>query len=478
MIRKSSRLFFLITLLALFSVSNPLPLSARLNALAIFNAAVHQSSTGPAPAIPGSTTPPHTEISFSTEPMSPLASTGKAAFALELHPDERVRYIPDANTPDEWIYAGNIEGRPYYAGDFVGRDYSRLYVLDYNLDELHMIDTSTGVTSTIGACNPLSGHKWTGATGTASGVLYASSTNDTISYLYTVSISTGIVTPVGEITNAPEIIDIAINAQGEMYGVDLAGDNLIRINPATGAGTVIGPIGFDANYAQGIDFEEQSGVLYLAAFDGSSLQGELRIANTSTGSTTLVGAFPNDAEVTVLAFTPPPAQRLQNPGFESGWAHWYAQDGPILSGTSHSGSWSVMLSGQECWVYQPVTIPADALEITLSYWVTGISSDDDWDNDIICGSIWDLTWQTEYVDVCFGMTYFYSYPNRWRHRMHRLEAAELASIAGKTVQVAFYLTQDWNPGYHDTSTAYVDDTALDVTRPIYDFAVYLPMSVR
>jgi len=104
---------------------------------------------------------------------------------------------------------------------------------------------------------------------------------------------------IGEITNAPAIIDIAINAAGEMYGVDIINDNLIQIDPATGAGTVIGSIGFSANYAQGMDFEEESGVLYLAAY---SSQGELRIADPATGNTVLVGAFPGGAETDSLAF--------------------------------------------------------------------------------------------------------------------------------------------------------------------------------
>jgi hypothetical protein len=193
-----------------------------------------------------------------------------------------------------------------------------------------------------------------------------------------------------------------------------------------------------------------------------------------------LGAFPDGAEVDVLAFTPPPAQLLQNPGLEDGWAYWQADGAPFLSDNSHSGSRSVTLSGQECWVWQPVFIPADALEVSIAYWLTGISSDPEWENDILCGSIWDLTLQTEYAELCYGLTYFYSYPMVWKRRIYRLKADELADIAGKPVVLAFRLTQDWNPGYHKTSTAYVDDAALYVTRPIYDYDhwLYLPLLVR
>ena len=431
-------------------------------------------STGPAPSAPSAAATADVGLDSLLS-----VSSGSAAFAVELYPNEYMRYIPDTDSPGEWKSVGNVAGTAYFAGDFVGRDYSRVYVIDYYLNQLHTLNTDTGAATTIGPCNPVSGHVWTGATGTADGTLYASSTNDVVSYLYTINTATGAATPVGQITNAPDIIDIAINAAGQMYGLDIVIDSLVRINPATGAGTVIGSIGYNADYSQGMDFDEESGVLYLAAYNTTSDQGELRIANTTTGSSVLVGAFPSGAETDALAFTPPTTQRLQNPGFESGWAYWYTASGPILSGTSHSGSQSVLLSGQECWVWQNLHIPADALEVSISFWINGLSYDSDWDNDIFHGGIWDPTWQTQYAEVVYGLTYFYNYPTAgWQHRVHRLSASELASVAGKNVKVAFWITQDWNPPYHKESWAYVDDTTLLVTRPIYDYAVYLPLTIR
>ena len=208
------------------------------------------------------------------------------------------------------------------------------------------------------------------------------------------------------------------------------------------------------------------------------MQGELRIADTTTGNTVLVGAFPDGAETDALAFTPPPTQYLKNPGFESGWTDWNAAGGPFLSNTKHSGSWSVYLSGEECWAWQYVYIPCDALDVSFGYWITGVSADPDWDNDILIGGIWDLTRQTKYVDVRYGLTYFHSYPMVWKNRIHRLDADELANVAGHWVAVGLQLTQDWNPGYHKTSMAYIDDAVLYVTRPIYDYFVYLPLVVR
>jgi hypothetical protein len=136
-------------------------------------------------------------------------------------------------------------------------------------------------------------------TGATDGSLYASSTDISTSNLYRINPATGTATLIGEITNAPAIIDIAINAQGEMYGVEIVNDVLVEINPATAAGTVVGPLGVAANYAQGMDFEELSGILYWASY---STSGELRIIDTDSGASAPVGAFPGGAEVDCLAF--------------------------------------------------------------------------------------------------------------------------------------------------------------------------------
>lgn len=470
---KSARTYILFSLLVLLLSVNPIHLTARAlsppASLPRFTTAP-PSSTGPAPRVP--------KPVRNADDMALASSFVHAAFAVDVYPNEYFNYIPNADTPGTWLSVGDVAGTAYYAGDFVGNDFSKVYVIEYNLNQLRTLDTATGTATTIGACTPISGHMWTGATGTAAGTLYASSTNDAQSYLYTVDLTSGTATAIGEITNAPTIIDIAINADGEMYGMDITNDNLVRIDPATGAGTVMGSIGFDANYAQGMDFEPVSGVLYLAAYNETAGRGELRIADTATGNSVLVGAFPDGAETDALAFTPPPSRYLQNPGFEDGWTPWSGEGAPFLSNTSHSGSWSVSLLGEECWVWQYVYIPSDALDVTFGYWITGISADPDWDNDILIGGIWDLTRQTKYVDVRFGLTYFYSYPNVWKEKLYRLSTEELVNVAGQWVVVGFQLRQDWNPGYHKASTAFIDDAVLYVTRPIYDYAVYLPLALR
>ncbi len=227
----------------------------------------------------------------------PLA--GEPAYAFDIYPGHNLVYIPDTTAPGTWNVVGSVS-QFHPAGDFLNGDFSTLYALDYNSNEFVSIDTATAVRTVIASAPPLSGEMWSGMSGAVDGTLYAASANcGSRSTLYTINPATGAVTEIGEITGAPCIIDIAINADGDMYGVDIVNDSLIQIDPATGAGTVVGSLGVNANYAQGMDFEELTGILYWAAY---TTQGELRIIDTSTGASTSVGSFSGGAEVDALAF--------------------------------------------------------------------------------------------------------------------------------------------------------------------------------
>ena len=177
------------------------------------------------------------------------------------------------------------------AGDFDNSgDFSTAYAIDGDNNRLVQMDMATGRLTTIGPITPYGDEGWTGmACDPTSGIMYASSTDISASSLYTVNLTTGAATRIGAITNAPGIIALAVDDTGQVYGEDLVNDTLIRINKTTGDGTIIGPLGFDANYAQGMDFDAASQQLYIAAFNNSTIQGELRIADRTTGATVLVG---------------------------------------------------------------------------------------------------------------------------------------------------------------------------------------------
>ncbi|NUM46312.1 MAG: hypothetical protein HUU38_16535, partial [Anaerolineales bacterium] len=243
---------------------------------------------------------------------------GEQAYGLDVFPGLNLVQFPDVDVPGAMNPIGSVP-QFHPAGDFLNGDFSTLYALDYDTNEFVAIDTATGARTVIGTTAP--NGNWSGMSGATDGTLYAASSNCGVSStLYTVDPSDGTLTTVGEIGSGTCIIDIAINADGEMFGVDIVSDNLYAIDPSTGAGTIVGSLGVDANFAQGMDFEENSGILYWSAY---TAQGELRIIDTATGASASVGAFAGGAEIDAFAFT------TGGSGGVGGWAYAVPNFGTI-----------------------------------------------------------------------------------------------------------------------------------------------------
>lgn len=163
------------------------------------------------------------------------------------------------------------------------------------------INRGNATITEIGTSALSGGLLWSGlAAHPTSGILYASASNcTTTSRLFTIDTTTGVATAIGDITNGACISDIAINANGQIYGLNEATDQLISINPTTGAGTPIGPLGYNAISGQGLDFDDSSGTLYLSALLTGPVS-QLRTVNTSTGTTTVIGSLSDGTTLAVL----------------------------------------------------------------------------------------------------------------------------------------------------------------------------------
>jgi len=192
-------------------------------------------------------------------------------------------------TPGTLNTIGNTGTADIWGADFINNDYSTLYAVNSN-NKLVKISTADSVVTVVGAL-PAGTMTWTGVAGHPNGTLYASRTDGSSSELFTINPASGSGSLVGAINNAPGIIGIAINTAGELFGLDIISNNLIRINTTTGAGTIVGSVGFNANYSQGMDFDDSDGTLYLAAYNGTTAKPELRIADTTTGNSTIVGTL-------------------------------------------------------------------------------------------------------------------------------------------------------------------------------------------
>jgi hypothetical protein len=192
-------------------------------------------------------------------PAAPLPSGIGYAQDIGYISDNFVSF-PLNNFPGQTVIGTSTNA--YYGMDFDPTG-TTLYALNDSTDQLGTIDLATGAFTALVPCAPLSSN-WTGLTiDPATGTFYASDATT----LYTIDPSTGTPTAIGPFGTSL-MIDIAMNTAGEMYGHDIGADSIYRINPATGAATLLGLTGYAANYAQGMDFDNADGTLYIFLYQG------------------------------------------------------------------------------------------------------------------------------------------------------------------------------------------------------------------
>ncbi len=172
------------------------------------------------------------------------------------------------------------------------------YGIFYTSSMVVSFDTSTGLLTNIGTLAPPTGANWLGMTyDPVTQKLYGTASDDADnSYIAEIDLQTLTHNVIATIPSTT-IIGIACNGDGNIYGVELNTDVFGKYNIATATFSVIGPLGFNANYAQSLEFDYETGMLYFAAYNDALSTGELRVVDIVTGSSRLIGAFEGEAEV-------------------------------------------------------------------------------------------------------------------------------------------------------------------------------------
>jgi hypothetical protein len=177
------------------------------------------------------------------------------------------------------------------AGDFWGADQSIVHELD-NANNFGYYDIATGAYTPNGTIAPppeCGGETWAGiATDPTTGIMYAITTDVATSQLCMIDPATLTATWIGD-TGQAGLIALAVDGNGVIYSYCLVSDNFVSLDPGTGASTVIGPLGFNANYGQGMTWNPIDGQVYGAVFNSDTFQPELRVFDVATGSSTMIG---------------------------------------------------------------------------------------------------------------------------------------------------------------------------------------------
>jgi len=227
----------------------------------------------------------------------------------------------DAADPDALSPIGSIGDLILTAGAFVDEGFGKLYVFDYYTNHLLTIDTASGAIDLVGSAElpgangiSWSALAWDPTTTKLYAIAYSQSRDGNFSYLYTIDPVTAAPTLIGPVSRigvpgpgqgtGTLISGLAVDTTGHMYGIDLVADEFVEIDKTSGAGTSISSIGFDANYSQGLDFDDYTGTLYYAAFNNSAEQAVMYTIDPTTGSHTqvsLIGADPSQTQLTAFA---------------------------------------------------------------------------------------------------------------------------------------------------------------------------------
>lgn len=128
--------------------------------------------------------------------------------------------------------------------------------------------------------------------------------------LWSLDVATGNTTLVSTISGLAGalIIDIAIDLAGNMYGHDIASDSLVSINKATGAASIIGATGFAANFAQGMDFDYDTGELFATVYTGSGNGRFVRFDLATGAGNVIADTSPWNSEMEMAINAAVPAQ--------------------------------------------------------------------------------------------------------------------------------------------------------------------------
>ncbi len=177
------------------------------------------------------------------------------------------------------------------AGTFTADDQTFVYSMGSDGD-LYMVDIATGAATFVANIpHPTGGQTWTGmAVDPSDGTIYGIGTDISASTLCIIDPVAGTATEVGA-TGMAGAIALAIDGEGQMYSYDIVDDNFYAIDKTTGTATMIGSIGFNANYGQGMAWDPNTDQIYMACYNSDAGAPEWRVVDVTTGNTALIGTL-------------------------------------------------------------------------------------------------------------------------------------------------------------------------------------------
>lgn len=115
--------------------------------------------------------------------------------------------------------------------------------------------------------------------------------------------------PVGGPIVGERLWTLACSADGDLYSTSVFTDSLYSLDPVTGAATLVGPVGYDLNYMQDMDFDWSTGQL-LATISGLFGVRFVEI-DTATGLATSLGDLSAETLQATMAVGAPAPPKIE-----------------------------------------------------------------------------------------------------------------------------------------------------------------------
>ena len=179
----------------------------------------------------------------------------------------------------------------WYAGNFASsmcKGCDGYYLIDIT-PVLYSFDELSGIVQYRGSITGMNGDQPTGIGFNPADRNYyiVSAAN-----FYSFDIETRVATLIGSLnlTSGGLMIDLCFDLSGTCYAyeVNVSAASAYTINITTGNATAIGTLGYEPNYGQGMSYDFETNTIYLSAFNGGTMTGQLRTMDAASGMTTLI----------------------------------------------------------------------------------------------------------------------------------------------------------------------------------------------
>jgi len=276
----------------------------------------------------------------------PLGAT-LPAYAFDQWPTDPPLVTFDVLNPDP-IVPVFYGMRRIAAADFAGNDFGTVYAIDHWQDELLAVQTTDcGCVDQfvhIGWTPPAPEEDWVGMHYDATsnrfwGVSFGGFERRT-SHLLRIDPATGASTIVGAIGGiddpqfGTQVQAIAVSPEGLLYGIDGVTSSLVAIDRNSAYASVIGPLGFQVAGVD-MDFDDATGALYLLAGDAALQAESVYTVDTATGHATAVDVVGPDGRSNGLSAFAIASLGPCNVRDAVPWLHWDIGGGAAMPGQAN-----------------------------------------------------------------------------------------------------------------------------------------------